>query len=465
MTPTVQHPKRPLLKQSGESTCTVEQLLSTLRCKRGLFALESSCNTAGYGRFSIVGTEPIDELPQAKPTENQDGADPFEALDKAVAQLPHMEHPALPFAGGWVGNIPYECGLASAGLPLPEGATPRFSLYDSAAIFDHLTQRWTICAVDLEKSQHPTDARIDEWQDRLKRAADFDVTHPTSTDHPLPVTSSVSSNMTREAYFEKVERAIEYIRAGDIFQVNLTQRLSARTEADALSLYLKLQRVNPADYSAFMSWSDHSILSASPELFVQLRPDGSLLTRPIKGTRPRLGDDESKRQELLNSEKDRAELAMIVDLLRNDLGRVSRFGSIKVLDAAELETHPTVHHLVATIAGVARSNFTRLDVIRAMFPGGSITGCPKIRAMQIIDELEDTPREAYCGAIGYFGVDGAMNMNIAIRTMIHRDNKVHIYAGGAITADSVPKLEFEETLAKARGMFRALGLDENGSPS
>jgi len=458
MTQAASTSKPTLLQANGRNDCTVGQLLTALADEPGLFALESSCNTAGYGRFSIVGVEPIDEIHTRRSVGQSGEVDPFEALEVSVDGLPRVDLAGHAFAGGWVGYVPYECGLPTAGLPLPDSAAPRFALHDSAAVYDHEAHCWTIGAVDLEKSRRPADERIRQWQERLQRAASSVVPELASAMPRAESPSIPPSNMTREAYFEKVERAIEYIRAGDIFQVNLTQRFTTNTYLDPLSLYLRLQQVNPADYSAFLAWPDQAVLSVSPELFVQLQPNGTMLTRPIKGTRPRMGDDASKRRELRNSPKDRAELTMIVDLLRNDFGRVCRFGSINVVDAAEVETHPTVHHLVASIVGQADPDIGRVDVLRAMFPGGSITGCPKIRAMQIIDELESTPREAYCGAIGYFGVDGSMNMNIAIRTMIQRGRSVHVYAGGAITADSNPADELEETLAKARGMFRALGI-------
>ncbi len=458
MTSTMTNTTRPPLTCSVETGCSVAQLLASLRGETGSFALESSCNTGGYGRYSIVGANPIDELGHHLQSIDPGEDDALSVLAAVTSVLPRIENPGLPFVGGWVGFIPYESGEAVVGIALSDASAMRFGLYDSAAIYDHATDRWTVMAVDFPQSPTPAGERIDLWKRRLTQAADLP-TEPGETSDRKTV-ASARSNMTKGEYFDKVERAIEYIRAGDIYQVNLTQRFTVESAVDPLDLYLRLQRVNPADYSAFIAYDDQAILSASPELFVQLAPDGSIVTRPIKGTRPRIGSDDAMRDELKNSEKDRAELAMIVDLLRNDMGRVCRFGSIDVTHAAQAETHPTVHHLVATIVGCINENVTAVDVLRAMFPGGSITGCPKIRAMEIIRELEPTPREVYCGAIGFIGADGSMNMNIAIRTMIHRRDRVHVYAGGAITADSRAEDEYNESLSKAKGMFRALGIGE-----
>ncbi|GAG27694.1 unnamed protein product, partial [marine sediment metagenome] len=214
--------------------------------------------------------------------------------------------------------------------------------------------------------------------------------------------------MSREAYFSKVARAKRYIEAGDIYQVNLTQRWAVHTDASPIELYLRLRGASPSSHAAFLPWGDYAILSSSPELFLDLRR-GHVITRPIKGTRPRVGDpvrDAAARQELLESEKERAELTMIIDLLRNDLGRVCSPGSVRVSDAGTLEEHPTVFHRVATIEGDLEAGRDWLDLLLASFPGGSVTGAPKIRAMQIIDELEPAARGVYCGSIGMIGLDG-----------------------------------------------------------
>ena len=267
------------------------------------------------------------------------------------------------------------------------------------------------------------------------------------------------SNFTRDAYLAAVAHCINYIAAGDVFQVNLAQRFSVALPADPASIYANLLRETPAWYGALLQYPDLALICNSPEMFLHVlpQPDGSrtVVTRPIKGTRPkRDGLD----RELHDSAKDQAELNMIVDLERNDLGRVCEIGSVRVTRPREIESHPTVYHGAATIEGRLRSDVGFVDLLRATFPGGSITGAPKIRAMQIIDELEPHRRGPYCGAIGYLTPGGGMEFNVAIRTMIVKEGLVHVPVGGGIVADSKPADEYEETLVKARAMFTALGI-------
>ena len=270
----------------------------------------------------------------------------------------------------------------------------------------------------------------------------------------------VRSTFTRNQYLAAVGRTIEYIRAGDIFQVNLSQRFTAALSQEPLAIYHRLIDASPANYGGLLDFGDYALICNSPELFLRVMRDPEtghrrVTTRPIKGTRPRR---EGMEAELRDSVKDAAELNMIVDLERNDLGRVCRTGSVKVTQPRTIETHPTVLHGVATIEGVLRDDVSFVDLLRATFPGGSITGAPKIRAMEIIDELEPVRRGPYCGAIGYLDSEGTIEFNIAIRTMIATNGRIHIPVGGGIVADSDPAAEYEETLVKARAMFAALGL-------
>jgi anthranilate/para-aminobenzoate synthase component I len=260
------------------------------------------------------------------------------------------------------------------------------------------------------------------------------------------------SNFPRAAYESAIARVIEYIRAGDVFQVNLSQRFTALLPDSAARIY---RRLPPARYGALLDYGHFALLCNSPELFFCITPDRRIITRPIKGTRPILP---GMKGDLERSVKDRAELDMIVDLERNDLGRVCRIGSVNVTQRRVIETHPTVYQGVATIEGLLREEIGFVDLLRAIFPGGSVTGAPKIRAMQIIDELEPVRRGPYCGAIGYLDSDGTMEFNIAIRTMIAKGGRVHIPVGGGIVADSDPAQEYEETLVKAQAMFAALGV-------
>jgi para-aminobenzoate synthetase component 1 len=369
----------------------------------------------------------------------------------------------LPLAGGWIGWLSYEAGLAVQGIRsarLPDGAVPaaRFALYDTLAVFDHAAGRWSLVGVDWPDGVFPERPPV---QVRLARLGEMLGSAPAAAapDLSLAVCARPVAEVDRSGHVQQVLRIKRYIEAGDVYQVNLTRRFATETAASAGELYRRLRLANPADFAALIRWEDQAVISSSPELFLHLQ-DGVALTRPIKGTRPRVGDallDDIFREELARSPKDRAELTMIVDLLRNDLGRVSEYGSVEVLQSAELERHPTVYHLVGTIRSRLRLGLGWADLLRASFPGGSITGAPKIRAMQIIDELEQHQRGVYCGAIGYVGLDGSMMMNIAIRTMELHGGRLRIAAGGGIVADSDPDAEYEETLAKAAGMFRALG--------
>ena len=268
------------------------------------------------------------------------------------------------------------------------------------------------------------------------------------------------STFSRDAYLAAVARCRDYIAAGDIFQVNLSQRFKVPIAEPPAAIFRRMQAKHPADFPAYLDFGDFQLLSNSPELFLDVRPlpDGRrrIVNRPIKGTRPRLPGMNAV---LRDSEKDKAELAMIVDLQRNDLGRICEIGSVKVTQPRVIESHPTLYHGVATIEGILRPEVTLTDILRAMFPCGSITGCPKIRAMEIIEELEPVRRGPYCGAIGWIGPDGSMQFSVAIRTMVIKDGYAYVTVGGGIVADSVPEEEYAETLVKAHAMFDALGVD------
>ncbi|MBI4881865.1 MAG: aminodeoxychorismate synthase component I [Planctomycetes bacterium] len=279
---------------------------------------------------------------------------------------------------------------------------------------------------------------------------------------PLPAAQAAGplrSNFARASYAAAVERVREYITRGDVYQVNLAQRFAAEFRGDPAAVYQRLRALNPAPFAAFVDTGAVHILSSSPERFLLLEGD-AVETRPIKGTRPRTGralEDERLKQDLMTSAKDAAELAMIVDLLRNDLGRVARFGSVEVAEAARLTTHATVFHREATVRARLRPDAGASDLIRAAFPGGSVTGAPKIRAMEVIEELEGVRRGPFTGSIGWIGFDGDLDLNIAIRTLVIEEGRAHFHAGGGVVLDSDPEAEYEETLAKARALAGALG--------
>jgi para-aminobenzoate synthetase component 1 len=267
------------------------------------------------------------------------------------------------------------------------------------------------------------------------------------------------STFTHRGYLDAVARVREYIVAGDIFQANLSQRFQAPLPGPPFEVYRRLRRRNPAPFAAYLGFEDVTVLSASPERFLRLDHDRRVETRPIKGTRPRglvPMHDAALGRALAESEKDRAENLMIVDLLRNDLSRVCRPGTVRVPELFALEQHPTVHHLVSTVVGELDPAADAVDLVRAAFPGGSITGAPKVRAMEIIAELEPTRRGVYCGAIGYLSASGALDTSIVIRTFVTRGGELYFQAGGGIVADSDPELEYREALDKARGLIETL---------
>ena len=266
---------------------------------------------------------------------------------------------------------------------------------------------------------------------------------------------ALASNFSRGEYESAVRKALKYIGEGDVFQVNLSQRFSAGLRLHPAEIYQQLVRESPAAFGAYLGFEDFAIISNSPELFLEVTPDRRVITRPIKGTRP-MG--ERMEAELRDSVKDQAELNMIVDLERNDLGRVCRVGSVEVSERRTIEPHSTVYHGVATVRGILREEVGLVDLLRATFPGGSVTGAPKIRAMEIIDELEPVARGPYCGAIGWFDSKGNVQFNVAIRTMVAKAGKIYIPVGGGIVADSEPGAEYEETLVKGRAMFGAAGV-------
>jgi para-aminobenzoate synthetase component 1 len=274
----------------------------------------------------------------------------------------------------------------------------------------------------------------------------------------LPTTSQVASSFSKRQFLAAVGRAIEYVHAGDCFQVNIAQRLLHPATLPPLELYGRLRQRNPAPFAGYFDLGDFVVASASPERFLKVQQN-DVETRPIKGTRPRGATPTSDRQqamELLNSAKDRAENVMIVDLLRNDLGRVCQYGSVKVSELCRLESFQYVHHLVSVVTGRLRASLGPLDLVRAAFPGGSVTGAPKVRAMEIIAELEPTTRGPYCGSLGYVGFDGTTDTNLLIRTFTIGRGWIQFPVGGGIVADSTPEGEYRETLQKAEGLIQAL---------
>lgn len=418
--------------------------------------------------WSVLAVDPVATITQAEsgrvhcephaPT----ATNPWDAWGKLHRALPRYPTCPVPLAPGWIGYVGFELGRWLERLPARRGlALPipllRLGLYPRVMAFDHARRRaLAVEAVGLAQRHHADS--FDAFCARWNAAA----SSPSVTATATPTVHDWSFAMPREDYVAMIERARAYIAAGDIYQVNLAQRLDLTGEFEPWALYAALRRANPAAYGALLADFGGSVLSVSPELMLRVEPDGAVLTRPIKGTQPRGDDPEENRAAiaaLTASAKDAAELAMIVDLHRNDLGRVCAFRSVRVVAARQLESHPTVFHTVADIRGQLRDACDALDVLRAMFPAGSITGVPKIRAAEIIDELETSARGAYTGAIGNLGLDGSASFNVAIRTLQLAGERAVVYSGGGIVADSDPHSEYVETLHKARGIMRAVGVD------
>jgi para-aminobenzoate synthetase component 1 len=405
-----------------------------------------------------------------------------DALGVVRAILREWAAPAVPglppFQGGAAGYIGYDYGAVLERVPptrYDDLAVPDvvLGLYDWVLAWDHGRREAWLISTGLGPGGAPSEdrarARAAMVRERLSRGAVVPQQPRSGPDRPMapsyPVTAleaapeGLRSTFTHRGYLDAVARVREYIVAGDIFQANLSQRLQAPLGEAPFELYRRLRRRNPAPFAAYFECGDLTILSASPERFLRLDERGSVETRPIKGTRPRgLGPmhDAAIGRALAESEKDRAENVMIVDLLRNDLSRVCRPGSVRVPELFALEHHPTVHHLVSTVVGELAPGADAVDLIRATFPGGSITGAPKVRAMEIIAELEPTRRGVYCGSVGYLSRTGAMDTSIVIRTFVRVGEEVYFQAGGGIVADSDPELEYRETLDKARGLIAAL---------
>ena len=392
---------------------------------------------------------------------------PWQLLGARMAQYEMIDEPDLPFpTGGCFGYWGYDLKQfveprvgrrALNDLELPDC---RVGFYPSLIVWDRLLGKaWIIATgLQLDGSRSQTIARqqIDRWLQLIDVARGVDRTRELPA-HPLPA-NQLTSSVSRDQFVEAVRRALEYIRLGHIYQVNLSQRWSHAFGGNPWELFEALAAISPAPFSAYQSWDDTAIISSSPEQFLQLS-GGAMVTRPIKGTRPRsTNPDEDSRlaYELQSSEKERAELVMITDLLRNDLGRVCEFGSVRVPELLRLERYSHVQHLVSTVTGQLRSGVPHIEALAACFPGGSITGAPKVRAMQIIDELEPIARGPYTGSLGYLGFNRESQFNILIRTALVTRGQVHYHAGAGIVADSHPEAEYEETIVKARAFFQAL---------
>lgn len=440
--PRTRQTTRPPLQLAYQSA---ERLLQAIRHLPWPMLLDSGFPSAQAGRFSIACAAPDRQLTIRHPGE----ASQLEQL----RQPPAAPSSHLPFTGGWMGYWSYDAGRLFEALPATTAddlALPliRMGHYPWALVTDHQLQE-TWLAGDFDE------ALADNLQARLQAAT-------AQPDESFQLTGPFVSNLSRTAYLQAFEQVQQWLRSGDAYQVNLTRRFSAGYRGSLYQAWAQLRQAVAAPFAAFMDFGDTSILSLSPERFLLVEADGQVETKPIKGTRPR-GENEAEdvlyQQALLNSSKDRAENLMIVDLLRNDLGRVCEPGSISVPDLFTLESFTNVHHLVSRITGQLAADKQPLDLLKACFPGGSITGAPKLRAMAIIEALEPCRRSIYCGAMGYIDRSGRMDFNIAIRTFIATQNRLHIWGGGGLVADSVGPEEYAESHYKVARLIRCLQPD------
>jgi para-aminobenzoate synthetase component 1 len=439
---------------------SVEAMVERFGRQRLPFVLDSAQSNDGLGEWSFFGADPFQVV-------TGDLAD----LRQAMQAFALESHPIIPFTGGAVGYLSYDYGRRLEAVPalaeddrgIPDMS---FGLYDGVAALNHRSGILYLIG-------HTVHSGADAVIERLRSivGAPFMTPAPESGVCNAGVTSRAPTspavrcgdwtwNLSRQDFCTAVQRVRDYIASGDVYQVNLSQRARCAFQGDSIQLYRALRRGNPAPYGAYLDFGDWQLMSTSPEQFLQKR-GRALETRPIKGTRPRGADPAGDLKEaaaLRASEKDRAELLMIVDLERNDLGRIAEFGSVKVEGLYQLEHYARVIHQTARVKATLADRKDVFDALAALFPGGSITGAPKVRAMEIIEELEPTRRGAYCGSIGYIGFDGNAEFNIAIRSLHLKDGQLDYQVGGGIVWDSEPEAEYQETLDKARAIREAIDL-------
>ena len=481
----------PFVRESAVAR-TPESLVEQLHEEPGVVLLRSALFDSPQGRYSFVATRPFltfrsfgsrCELRSSEELHVQFG-NPWHALDSLMSRYELLDEVDLPFPlGGCFGYWGYDLKnfvepkltrRAVNDLELPDC---HVGFYDSLVVFDHqLGKTWIVSTglgADGARSEERAQNQADFLEQKLLCSSESDGVSPSQNylpgkqnrlhksqgaQHAHPPRDSITSTFSRAGFIAAVERAQRYIRAGDIYQVNLSQRFTVPCTFPGWELFQRLAGVSPAPFAAFLDCGEFQIASSSPELFLRLSGP-HIVTRPIKGTRPRSADatrDAQLTYELQTSAKEMAELVMITDLLRNDLGKVCEFGSVQVPELVRLERYAQVQHLVSTVEGRLRPDMTHFGAFASCFPGGSITGAPKIRAMEIIDELEPVTRGPYTGALGYLGFNRESQLSILIRAAICKEAEAHFHAGAGIVADSAPAAEYDETLAKACGFFAAL---------
>ncbi|MFH1440463.1 MAG: aminodeoxychorismate synthase component I [Candidatus Omnitrophota bacterium] len=441
--------------------------------QKNCFFLDSSLSGYPSGRFSFLGIEPFSilEAKQKEPFDDlRDKLSLYKIPIGARHALPCIDN--IPFFGGAVGYLAYDLGFAlekkiksrvKPDLGIPDSY---FAFYNTVVIIDHYKNLFYILALGWpEKKGYLSRALAEENFKKIYKLIcnytdSVSQVHSKSPHFPPLKKGGLRGdfNFTKQQYIQAVKKVKEYIKQGDIYQLNLSQHFKANSKMPAWEIYTRLRRISPACFNAYFDAGEFQIISSSPERFVSLNRD-MVVTQPMKGTRPRAQNkikDAALKNELLKSAKDKAELMMIVDLERNDLGKVCDYSSVRVEPLRQLERYSTVFQTTATVTGKLHKNKDRFDLLRACFPGGSITGCPKIRAMEIIDQLEPVKRSIYTGALGYLSFSGDMDFNILIRTILKKQDELYFGAGGGIVADSDPEDEYNETLVKAKGMLEAI---------
>ena len=442
-----------------------------LGAKEHCFLLESVEGGEHIGRYSFVGANPREVIREERAESGKPVGDPLKTIEAAMAKYRTVTVPGLPrFCGGAVGFLSYEYVNHLEPVPRPakdELGVPLlyYMITDTLLAFDRLRQTIKVISNAFVEGKQEANAyaeackKIDAVITKLRKPTKLE---PLEYPHDLPQVK-FNSNFKRAAFEANVERAKKYIQAGDIIQVVPSQRFSVKTNATPLMIYRALRSVNPSPYMFLLKCGDFTLIGASPEVHVR-STDGTVEIRPIAGTRPRgttVQQDVELEKDLLSDPKERAEHLMLVDLARNDIGRVCEFGSVHVPEFMVIERYSHVMHIVSHVTGKLQKGRSQYDLMRATFPAGTVSGAPKVRAMQIIAELENNQRGPYAGALGYFGFDGNMDSCITIRTILLKNGTAYVQAGGGNVADSVPANEYQETVNKAKGMMRAISFAES----
>jgi len=471
----------PVYRQLVGDTLTPVSAYCKIQWGSSAFLFESVVGGERVGRYSFLGSDPFLQIEaygrrvvitEGETRREFEADDPLKELETLLARYRSVHLPGLPrFCGGAVGYAGYDTVRYTEHLPNPPEDDRQlpdllFSFYDRMVVFDHINK--TVLVVtqariegdDLKAAYDAACARVDDLCRQLQRgSADLQMTDLVATGDP---TLSWKSNFTQAEFEAAVEKCKEYIRAGDIFQVVISQRLQLETSSRPLDIYRALRVVNPSPFMFLLKTPVVNLIGSSPEIMVRVE-DGHTTIRPLAGTRSRGQTDEEDEQlaaELLADPKERAEHIMLVDLARNDIGRVAKFGSVRLSDVMQVERYSHVMHITSNVTGDLAPGKTALDALRAGLPAGTVSGAPKVRAMEIIDEIERHRRGPYAGAVGYIDFTGNMDTCIALRTLVMQGQTAYVQAGAGIVADSVPAAEYQETLNKAKGLLRAIEVAE-----